>query len=858
MDSAVNDESRDGDNVQSECVVEVASIGEKRPVENGETDELDARSTKKANCGAGELRRVAEIVLVLSTMAGMRGGRSPTEAEVNMMAEARAKLVEICQDLAPKDLVARDAIGTVIEDLGLNWKIKDQRLGFRGSRLSIKEKLSLTKRKMEESKKFTAPSAPYSSQVSQPGFVAMGDTRGPSHSIRMFSSDKPSNAPLHSGNLPTSSTLGHVSAATSTSGGHQLLATEARPSTVSAGLPNSHPGRGSSILAGPRVEKVQFKSEGSNGTSYAPQSQANASANVSANQPLLNASTWSLQSHSMSSAKSTPENKVLNHNATKADGTTELGSSHAASQSARDQAFRPFIAQNTPANLPSVHQPMQGMKYVQPTPFFNNHNDIAKIVQKLLHPKLPEHPTWTPPSREYMNKPLTCQMCKVTVNEVETVVLCDACEKGFHLKCLEAMNQKGIPRGGEWHCLRCTALSNGKPLPPKYGRVMRSITPPKGPSNPAGAQPSSDKKNGTVDPNVNQEKLLANGSSGLQNPAGSSTASDNCAESAPDGREMTGNSIIASVKNVDQGTCTGNPNNLTKSVGVVSDSPSVGLSSERSIHLAQVSESHTQEETSGSEPKLQPPAILSEVFSNKFENSKPSNDLQHIARAELSNASEVPFKSSQGNFVVEDLEFVKGNSDCTSTFDVKQSEQVAICANPVESSEPSDEARKHAGMSSDVFHSVEWIGDAVKVSDGKTFYQSCFIDGVTYKVQDHALFRSSHEKLMPSKLQAMWEDIETGTKWVLVNRCYFPGDLPKAVGHPCASESNEVYESNHESSLMAGLIQGQCKVLPSIKFQINSERQNQLGTEANIGSDPVFICKWFYDESKGTFQPVFS
>lgn len=41
-------------------------------------------------------------------------------------------------------------------------------------------------------------------------------------------------------------------------------------------------------------------------------------------------------------------------------------------------------------------------------------------------------------------------------------------------------------------------------------------------------------------------------------------------------------------------------------------------------------------------------------------------------------------------------------------------------------------------------------------------------------------------------LQAMFEDIETGSKWVVVNRCYFPSDLPEAVGHPCAPESNEV------------------------------------------------------------------
>ncbi|KAJ9182598.1 hypothetical protein P3X46_006578 [Hevea brasiliensis] len=493
MDSAGNDESTDGMNPQSDC--EVAVVGEKRPVENGESEVLGVRSNKKANCGAGEMWRVAEIVLALSTMAAMRGGKNPTEAEVNLMAEARTKLVEICEDLAPKDIVARDTIGTVNEDLGLNWKLKDQRLGFQGTRLSIKEKVSLTKEKMEGSKKFAAPSATYSSQMLQPSFGAVGDIHGPSHSICMFPSDKPSNTTLPSGGHSASVTLGHVSTATSTSVPNQLLPTEVRASTVSTGLCNSHPVWDSSALAGPRVEKLHFKSEGPNATSYAPKVQAN----DCANQPQLNASTWSVQSHSMSSAKATQESKVLNYNSAKAEGTTDLGLPQASSQAARDQAIRPFIADNTPTNLQGVHQPMQGMKYVQSSSFFNNHNEIAKIVQKLWQPKRLERNTWTPPSREYMNKPLTCQMCKVSVNEVETVVLCDVCDKGFHLKCLEAVNQKVIPGGGEWHCLSCTALSNGKPLPPKYGRVMRSITLPKGPSNPAGAQPSSEKKNGIVD-----------------------------------------------------------------------------------------------------------------------------------------------------------------------------------------------------------------------------------------------------------------------------------------------------------------------------------------------------------------------
>ncbi|KAJ7960840.1 PHD finger protein [Quillaja saponaria] len=101
----------------------------------------------------------------------------------------------------------------------------------------------------------------------------------------------------------------------------------------------------------------------------------------------------------------------------------------------------------------------------------------------------------------------------------------------------------------------------------------------------------------------------------------------------------------------------------------------------------------------------------------------------------------------------------------------------------------------------------------------------------------------------------MWEDSKTGLKWVIVRRCYFPGDLPENIGHPC-TEASEVYESNHDSTEMAGHIQGPCEVLPMSKFKEETERRSRLGLEENGGLHPVFLCKWLYDESKGLFQPV--
>ena len=43
---------------------------------------------------------------------------------------------------------------------------------------------------------------------------------------------------------------------------------------------------------------------------------------------------------------------------------------------------------------------------------------------------------------------------------------------------------------------------------------------------------------------------------------------------------------------------------------------------------------------------------------------------------------------------------------------------------------------------------------------------------------------------------------------------------------------------------MAGLIQGPCEVLPTAKFIEESERRSQAGPDANMGLQPVFVCKY--------------
>lgn len=139
-----------------------------------------------------------------------------------------------------------------------------------------------------------------------------------------------------------------------------------------------------------------------------------------------------------------------------------------------------------------------------------------------------------------------------------------------------------------------------------------------------------------------------------------------------------------------------------------------------------------------------------------------------------------------------------------------------------------------------------------------------------------------------SLFQSMWEDKNTATKWVMVNQCYFPGDLPESVGRPCGLESSEVtsclfwlcllvcyganfvtqfinwvvcgvpfidiiflwilqvYESTCSRSVMASLIEGPCDVLPPRKFAEESDRRIRSGRQINDHLPPLYLCKWVH------------
>ncbi|XP_076931945.1 uncharacterized protein LOC143597291 isoform X2 [Bidens hawaiensis] len=680
--------------VVSDCMDRSESLREKRPLENGFDDNLSNKKVKTGNEDVkmtSEVKRVAEIVLVLATLGKMRGGRKPSAVEVEMMAEAREKLAEVCKEFAPKDVFPREAFGTVMEELGLS-RLKEQKLGIRSQKLSIVERLQAAKQKMEKAEvlhgnMYTPP--PLQSNLSGPT-----ESRGPSSAGRMFPSDKANRAPVSSGTFQNPSNVAHASATNSRNLPYQLPTSEVRPG-VSSTLPAS------------RADRSHFRIDGGANGSYTSHSQGNLAGDAG------KTPSWSLPPQSKPSIKPDVSSKSFNNQ-----------------------------VPHDPTNI-SQHR----MNYSQP-PAADTHTEISKIVHKLLHPHALDLPTWTPPSRDYMNKPLACQLCKVIMTEVDTALVCDTCERGYHLKCLNC-NPKAIPRGEwqEWHCAKCLTISNGKPLPPKYGRVMRNINTTKLSSSPVKVQPSLDKKPMPSD-------VIANGNSFSQSGSGGTASNDSKLTETP--------------LNENQQYGTGN------------------------------------------------------LVENRI----------------LSNVSEVSSNEKTLDAGVNGVIKEEGQSETVKKVEI------------------SNEVGEHVGPTSSSMNEVEWVGGAIKEIDGKTYYDSCRVNGNAYKVKDYAVFSYFGNRYLPNKLQAMWEDGKTKEKWVTVTRCFFPDDLPEGVGRPCAPEFSEVYESNHETTIVAGLIHGPCEVLPPSKFVEESDLRSRSTSKAGESPKPLFLCKWFYDETKRLFRDV--
>ncbi|KAG6503517.1 hypothetical protein ZIOFF_035832 [Zingiber officinale] len=290
---------------------------------------------------------------------------------------------------------------------------------------------------MEMSKETNVHSSVHSSQQLPVSVGAKSESRGTiASSASRISQDK-SPMPTSSGGFHNSSTISHV----------PVLAFAApNLNSRDKALPSAHNG----LNAKP------------SGPSYLTQDQAE-------NPPQKIPTISSMQSPSVVAvSRFSQPNKLLDHTSIRSEGIAVTNASQSSHQM-KNQEIKSSSVQAGQGGLHITHQPTQGLAFFHAPSLYTNHNEIGKSVQRILQSKVLDHPNWIPPSSDYMNASLNCQICKNVISDTESLLVCDACEKGNHLKCLQSYGSKDIPKA-EWHCPSCLASSNGKTLPPKYGR----------------------------------------------------------------------------------------------------------------------------------------------------------------------------------------------------------------------------------------------------------------------------------------------------------------------------------------------------------------------------------------------------
>ncbi|KAG1327314.1 hypothetical protein COCNU_01G012480 [Cocos nucifera] len=749
----------------------------------------------------GDLKRVAGIVMMLAAMGEMRGGREPTAAEKALVAEAWEKLVGMCEHVKPKDLFSREAVRVVVDDLGLD-RSKDHMMGCRPPKMSIAEKVLLTKRKMEESKEVATHSAVYSSHHFPASFGANVESHGTLfHGASRFVPEKPITVALPAGGYQSASPVSHVptlASAISSSKKPQINETHAAVTPIKS-TSNPHQ-RDSPSLTLPHAEPGCLRLDARlNGPTYQTQAQDKLIdfyiflyVATSAECMPHKTPTSSMQLTSAAVTKVGRAHKLPDHGSVKSEGIHE-GNAIQNSQAIRNQEIRSSAMEVGQGNLRIAHQPPPGLAFVHSPPPFTNHDDIAKNVQKILHQKGSDHPSWTPPSTEYMTKPLNCQVCKISISDLESLLVCDACEKGTHLKCLQSYGNKSIPKA-EWHCPKCLISSNGKPLPPKYGKVTRAVGPSKVASNAGVTQASSEKKTVNTDSKVNQQKAIANGNSGLAALAHPSNRGGSHAESASGSKmniaEVQSKSPAARIKREDGMSKGASTNPYRENAGAVCIISSTQNESNDRHNDNSGSSSCDMKATSESmlQPKAVPENSCSEhpyaIVVDNTNQSQLSGDLQFggVKLPSHVEASAIPQQeiSKPGDNELK-RPFIKRETSENrainkTRLDDGDSSQATSNGTP----DYGDEARDHGRPLLLDLHTVDWVGDVLQVVDEKMYYQSCRINGILYKLQDHVLIDSNCQKFVPSKLQAsLYSDHDTvfhlyaNTVTYLFPLCYF-------------------------------------------------------------------------------------
>ncbi|XP_020588064.1 uncharacterized protein LOC110029917 [Phalaenopsis equestris] len=789
-----------------------------------------------------ELRRVAQIVMVLSAMVEMRAGKEPTAAERALAAEARERLVRLCEEVRPKDLFSSEAVRVIVEDLGLN-RSRGPAQALRPPKMSICERVQHTKKKMEESRDHTASghsSLPYSASLSASSEI---------HGSQKLIAGKSNPTVLTAGSFSNNSAVHIPALCSSITSMKQTLTSESHTA-----LAKSSFGKDTSSISTSSVEAVNQRLDARiNGPTYFTIIRPNAAANY-------------LMEKTPASGISTSAALATQSQASILQGNHEVKAIQASHQMKRTRDTKVPVVQATQINMGMGNQPSQNLKFVPVPSFISNHNEIAKTVMGVVRTKVPDCPNLPLPSTEYMTKPLNCQVCKTIITDVESLLVCDGCEYGFHLKCLQIHGNRTIPKV-DWHCPKCLSENNGKPFPPKYGRVTRSF--PSVLTTSSGDGTSLVEKNGeTPEAKLNHLKSMKN-----ENLSSSSAVQASSLDEKRPGEGM------------DSGTSI---NQLEETSGLATVTPEAQIGISNDLTAGKLPETETEKHASDSQSmnfdKL--PEEMSLTASEMQRSiSEPIPDTKErpeylCSNHKLETVVEIACQS-QLTSNLQAIEEANSAISAKSTDDLMPKTSTAITDDLKDISKSSEgftnqvlevsqegEHRSEmtcgqilgnvsdSGNSSFVedLHKFEWVGDILEIVDNRTYYKSCCINGYIIKLQDNVVVSSNKQNFYPAKLLSLWEDDKVWSKLAIVNEYCLPSNLPEGVGQPLPTPvKDEVYASDRRKTILATSIHGLCDVLPEDKFREETDRRILLAEKDDV-LHPVFMCKWIFDESKGIFR----
>ncbi|KAG6527699.1 hypothetical protein ZIOFF_009825 [Zingiber officinale] len=431
--------------------------------------------------------------MVLSALGQMQGGKKLAAAEKALVTEAKERLVVMCEVVKPKDLVSTEAVRVVAEDLGLN-RSKDPALGFQPPRMSIAwEKatgkiVALKKTRLPEDDEGIPPTTLREVSLLRmlsidPHVVRLLDMKQDQNKegqtilylvfeymdmdlkkyIRSFRQSHemmpPMTVKILMYQLCKGITFCH---------GHGVLHRDLKPhnllmdrKTMMLKVVDLGLSRAFTIPLKKYMHELPV--------SVGAKSESHGTIASAENPPQKIPIISSMQSQSVVAvSRFSQPNKLLDHTSIRSEGIAGVNASQSSHQM-KNQEIKSSTVQAGQGGLHITHQPTQGLAFFHAPSLYTNHNEIGKSVHRILQSKVLDHPNWIPPSSDYMNASLNCQICKNVISDTQSLLVSDACEKGNHLKCLQSYGSKDIPKA-EWHCPCCLASSNGKTLPPKYGR----------------------------------------------------------------------------------------------------------------------------------------------------------------------------------------------------------------------------------------------------------------------------------------------------------------------------------------------------------------------------------------------------